>query len=330
MSHLQYQPFKTFLMDHQIPFMRDFGMIGKKEKVDYKTAIALYGSYYRQFGRHMGEDMGDWVVMSEYRFLESDRYTVFPNSKSVLDSILRSKLNLTDFEALVPPAESFVVMMPQGYKTPSGVPLRSFLVQWADVRKNSSEYTRVSELSQNPVDIQMGIGGVMLDVIMMDANLQAIRMSCFAKDVLKAIESNDAEQDVFKLDEQVAGIKFDEEELKQTQAMIKLAVGLAVFDSAYDDFLIDGLPKGSKLKKVGEVGLNNSHVVGSNLKLPQSAGGSKSGHIRGFHMRQLKDERYYRGEHAHKKVGSRCVPVSESWVGDSIESHTTNESSISK
>lgn len=40
----------------------------------------------------------------------------------------------------------------------------------------------------------------------------------------------------------------------------------------------------------------------------------KGAHYRQFHFRNLQDERFYRGEHENKEIGSRWVPVSDSLV----------------
>lgn len=332
MKKINYQPYKTFLIEHTEKSMREFGLIKKRDTVtpEHSMQFNCHLAERRISGQGFGNSMTDWVLMSEYAFLESDRYTIFPSSTDVLDTIMRSKLNVTDFDSLVPPAESFVVMLPHGYKTPTGIPLRSFLVQWSTMERNTALYNRLAKKLN--VDFHFIIHGTesMIDVIALDSELAAIRSSIYGSEVSDLLDATDYDNDddsVFSKPDNLATLTADESELKQLQAMHKMAIGLAVFDSAYDDFLVKGLPLNTKLKKVGHANLDNAVTIGANLK-PTNDASRKSGHIRGFHFRQLRDKRFYTGQNANRPIGSRYVPVSESWVGDKIDSHVTNEEAL--
>lgn len=289
-----------------------------------RDVYEVYGTAGHEFGTHIA----DWVAMSEVRYLESDRFVIFPSSKELLDSIMRARLNVQDFDAITPPAESFVVMMPAGYKTPEGVPLRTFLVQWIRASRNTAAYIDVLDRAKiNTFKPEFVDDGMMLDVIMLDAETLALRSSNTASDVTKQIDAHDSHNAHLETPKELSFVDTNELEQKQMKAMIKLAVGLAVFDSAYENFLVSGLPAGSKLKKAGAVNLDNA-VVMSHAATTSKGQHSKAGHIRAFHFRQLRDKRYYQGEHEGKPLGSRYVPVSESWIGEGIDSHTTNERAI--
>ncbi len=328
MKALKYQPFKTHLYDHSGAALQSMGLIGEYKHLSPLEMFKAIARVYYARGKQFGYAIGDWVFMSEVRYLNSDRFVIFPSSTTMLDSIMRAKLNIQDFDAIKPPAESFVVMMPEGYKTAEGVPMASFLVQWCRTTTNAAKYEHLIK--------QSGINGftpafkddsMMLDVIALDKNKLALRSSNTASELLRIIDEHDETNAIDKTPDDIRSAPTSEIEKKQMAAMIKLAIGLAIFDSAYDNFLIEGLPVGSKLKKVGQVNLKNAVVMGQNFthKAPAS---SKAGHVRAFHFRQLRNERYYQGEHENKPIGSRYVPVSESWIGEDIDSHTTNESAI--
>jgi len=57
---------------------------------------------------------------------------------------------------------------------------------------------------------------------------------------------------------------------------------------------------------------------------------SQSTHYRSFHFRQLMHERYYKNEYENIPVGSRIVPVRDTFVNKDIEPSTFVEEQINE
>jgi hypothetical protein len=330
---MRYQPYKTQVIDGMSDNLRKVGLIGRKDKVTLSQSLIHHRQLLKHAGARFGVQLEDWIAMTEHHYLTSDRFTIFPESTDILDTILRAKLNVTDFDSILPPANVFTVMIPEGYKTPAGVPLKSFLVQWDQYSSSLVRYNKLSnDYNLNatfaaPKNEAYTSTSSYLDVICPAEQGNYLRSSHNGEETLHLLALAD-EQEIFesRAPESIKVKEPSEVEAQQMRAMTKIALGMAVFDSAYDDFLTKGLPQVKMKKPPAGANLNNAHVVGG--KTASTGAKAKSGHIRSFHFRQLRDARYYQGEHASKPVGSRYVPVKEAWIGDEIDSHTTNHNTI--
>lgn len=111
-----------------------------------------------------------------------------------------------------------------------------------------------------------------------------------------------------------------DEQVKQFY-VFKLVCGFLLFRKALPERFINGTPgEGNPLYAT-----KTSARAHFQTLLPPVAKSDRSTsvtHYRSWHFRQLMNERYYRGEHKNKKLGSRFVFVSDSVVGRDIEALT--------
>lgn len=325
MSNVKYQPYKTWVNTRLVKLCREYELIPQKGIPSFWDVTKAYNSMAAMMGKPFGVELLDFVMLNEAKFQQSDKYTLFPSSKEILNTVLRSKLNIADFNSIKPLSSSFVVMIPQGYKTPHGIPLTSFLVQWEDSNQLIKEYEEIIPTLGAIKGVEFGIDGHgrLLDVVALSKSGEAIRYSGYDSSIYSAIKDID-NSDEFEKSVDILSGEQDEIEKQQCAAMVKLAVGLSVFNSAYDNFIVEGLPNDSKLKKVGDTELNKAAVFGLESQYV-SPNTPKSGHVRCFHFRQLMHPKFYQGKHSNQELGTRWVAVSESWIGESISGHTTND-----
>lgn len=111
------------------------------------------------------------------------------------------------------------------------------------------------------------------------------------------------------------------EEVAKQFYIFKLVCGFLLFRKALPERFVSGTPgEGNPLYAT-----KTSAKAHFQTLLPPVAKQDRSAsvtHYRSWHFRQLMNERYYRGEHKDKKLGSRFVFVSDSVVGRDIEALT--------
>jgi hypothetical protein len=105
---------------------------------------------------------------------------------------------------------------------------------------------------------------------------------------------------------------------------IKALASLVVYMSLDDNKLQEGLP--SKFTKdkynLHKKTLDSSPYLLKSTPSIERGFSAKGAHYRQSHFRNLRDERFYRGEHEGKEVGSRWVAVSDSLVNSHSDPFT--------
>ncbi|EHZ2727087.1 hypothetical protein L7E35_004683 [Vibrio parahaemolyticus] len=112
----------------------------------------------------------------------------------------------------------------------------------------------------------------------------------------------------------------DKEQL-QTNLQMRIAVQLLIFNAATENkYLVDGFPEQSKFQLPNNTIRTYWKASHFNYKPNNHAIAS---HIRSAHFRNLRDDRYYKGQYENLEKGSRWTLVSESFVGGN-ETFTQN------
>jgi hypothetical protein len=324
---MNYYPLRTTLNDHYKPLLckLEGSEITKKsclEDVLTMTTLATYTHDSENQTPEKKEERNTTfkIILKEYMFLASDRLTIFPESTELLDTMLRSKLNVADFESLIPPDSVFAVAIPKGYTTPSGTPLSSFIVSWCDMEQDVKLATMVQEAALGGhQNIHSACEGKTLQILSLRATHSRQKVIESILSTNQAQQVHDVLNDVDITEDSLAS-EIDMNDAYMAKAMVKIAVAIAVFNSAYDNFLSSGFPKGVKAERLISNGTVKSiRMSGKGIRTESNP---KAGHIRSFHFRQLRDSKFYKGEHANKPVGSRWVPVKEAWIGEDINAHT--------
>jgi hypothetical protein len=111
-------------------------------------------------------------------------------------------------------------------------------------------------------------------------------------------------------------ISLNETELEYRHGLIRLIVAMLIYIQASENALVDGFPGNLQLTTEGQYfrtkGKTANKTLGSKNVSPKSV----DSHYRAWHIRQLRDERYYQGEWIDKPQGSRFVFVKDTYVND--------------
>jgi hypothetical protein len=279
----------------------------------------------------------DFMIMAEELFWQKQGANViFPESEVVLDNFSRAKFSLETSEGFDLPYTSFMLALPNNYKF-MGTMLPALMVSfypyhdagdliihpfhdWLKLRRpdeimNEPDVepgSRAIAISyRDPVSHNMGYARLLVSEHKIPALLKAENLETFAqimgsyKKVLGVVDLNEEDLDI------------------QFKA-IKLVAALGVYHLATEgQRLKQGFP-GQALPRMNhrnpDLNLRMNTLSSSIPTQLQKA--SPEAHYRTWHIRQLRDERFYKGEYEKAPKGSRFVFVSDAVVGSKITPST--------
>ncbi len=271
----------------------------------------------------MLETMDTLVLAEEYFWERSGRHVIFPLPE-VIDQLLAAQYQL-GAEALFDwPYESSILALP------SSGPLADIpgaLVTWHPRGERTRRITQ-SFLKGHKINIVMEerfdpsltdddvLIAINYRIAMTPEGDQGCARAVFPArrlpDLLAAEDEHDFLARLGAFD-----VYHGEEHLTPQEAsvqlrLLKLIAGMALLNGIAPDTLLQpGLPG---IRFAGAEKLPKG-AKATRFMVPQVEKPARAGHHRRWHFRTLRDERFYRGEHADKPRGSRVVFVSDALVG---------------
>ena len=272
------------------------------------------------------EQSGHFILFEKF-WMNNDKTVVYPLDAEVLDRITNGKYSVSYPEGVIPFANTFILNFPVGYKI-AGQPATSVLVHFGvgeDLIKKCI----------TPLLAELDLEGVEEYRIADEENSQAQIMDfIYTRPASKKGEFplyrehipwrhiGDVLQDKKVGTDPLHGkseliLPLNEEEREYRFGLIRLIVAMMVYVQAAEGVLQNGFPGQAQVFKGGQYfkvqGAKELTLGGT----PKNAPPNKKGvHYRSWHIRQLRDDRYYQGEWAGKPKGTRFVFVSDTYVGD--------------
>jgi hypothetical protein len=281
----------------------------------------------------------DFIILAEEYFWERSGYqTIFPENSLVLDNLFKARYHLENAAGIDMPFESFILAMPQGYKI-DGYQIPSCLVTWIPYQQSQHDtifpfcdHIRIpkpSQVNHEPSgEHERGLSITFRDRNSSITYNRALTIESKLPDILKAKNIYEFNQILGKYDDHTFQnvIASDEYDLQIQFRLFKLIAALAVYHQATEgDRLHSGFP-GSLMPKI--IGKDESQRLKmSTLKntFPVSASKvSPEVHVRTWFIRQLNNERFYRGQYEKMRMGSRYVFVKETTVNGKLVAYTQN------
>jgi hypothetical protein len=281
------------------------------------------------------------------------KHVIFPESAEFLDNLLDATFDLSTMKGFTLPFQSFMLPMPVSYHK-EGAPIRGLLVNsyqkkdTLEILRNYARFmssgldkkaSKALNLTGNEIAGPLSVAENMvmdsndgyeddewlLSICVMDANREihtasTIRASeAFTRipDLLKAQSAAEFQQLLGDLRTK----NYDVRGLSQDDAVaefyaFKIVCALAVYNMATNGEMQNSGMPGSKAPHI-EGKFDRKGTRSFNLQLASGSSSehrSPDMHYRRWHFRQLKDERYYQGEHEKKPRGSRWVFVRDTLV----------------
>lgn len=297
----------------------------------------------------------DGLIISEELLWERrGRTVIFPQSAEFLDRLLAAKFDLNKIDGFQLPFDSFMLAMPLGYEK-EGVKLRGILVNAYPASETPSLFRNYAQnirdnlnpkifplLGINPAEYEhhlsladnMDVGeygvsnpdDMMLSIctldqsqnIQMGSTIRAAQSFNMIPEMLsaKSVDEFEARLGAMKMaNYKVRGVSRDDA-ISEFYAF-KLVCALTVYNMATNgEMLKSGMP-GEKAPHI-EGRFDRKAVKPFHIQSTadmMSEGKAPGMHYRQWHFRQLRDKRYYQGEHSNRVPGSRWVFVRDTMVG---------------
>lgn len=308
---------------------------GKGSKASETDIVREFSSINPSFARSL-----DCAILAEEHYWrEKSRQVIVPESKEVLDLLYKAKYDIETVSALSLPASSFILAMPPGIEI-AGLPLTGCLVTWMPMLAYSEEVFY-------PLDRKLGYDLQRCpprDTHNHDQNLLSLcfidpstahkngKQTTFARnrffiaaEKIPALLRAESPEEFYRISGKYENSNMrwvsdsETHDILMQQYFMKIVMALAVYYSATEhSCVVEGLPSGKvDLKHLPNVRIKSSSLIRKHGRKASKAQQRKEGrtpHVRSWHFRQLRDERYYKGKYAGDPVGSRVVFVSESFV----------------
>lgn len=288
----------------------------------------------------------DHAVMGEERYWQRQGSLVlFPEDADVLKLLQRAKFDISLPRALKLPATSFMLAIPKDF-TSEGLDMPGCLVTWLPI-KDYNETIFAPLDKEIGYTFQRGLPTDLTDPEQMTLSICFIdpesRTPVNAKHTSYArnrffVESDKIPQLLAAQDNATfyaATGKYtngdmpwvgecDDNDITRQRCYMQMVLAMSVYYTATEQACVTrGLPPG-KLQLSPRPGcdIRGATILHRPGRTPSPAqqrkvseATSRREHLRAWHFRQLRDERYYKGEYADWERGSRIVFVSEAQVG---------------
>lgn len=285
-------------------------------------------SVLQRFARRNPDITGDhafYIMAEELHLKAHGSQVVFPDSAHVLDNLLRARFSMETHEGFDLPYRSFLLAMPRGYSF-DGLQLPSLMVTWVPGRDFSSDVlapflkllgvaegkTRYSDLPD------MGL----LSIVFLDRDSKGARSRSviYGEDLPHLLAAKTPQE--FHGQMVRLGILRDSDAMDAVEAAtqfytMRLIASLGVYHLATEGkHLRPGYPSSQAPRMDGRRPEQAVEPLTLTSRFSaEDAPVEKQAHFRSWHFRQLRDERYYRGDYKDHPQGSRYVFVSEAVIG---------------
>ncbi len=286
------------------------------------------------------ESRSNAIHFGEFQWTIQGRNALFINLNDI-KTIERGVCKVKFIPDRFLPFKSFMVCLPSDYEVqgirPTGVMVTSFdtdeesVLLGEEMRKiidPDSDPLPVNKISKNKkgvtISYRCGNHGVYTNLVLYDdhltdvVNCKSFSEFCDAHEKMKIAIDNDVTMHG-RFNEELAcqqGLTIDERKVQY--ALFKLVMSLSMYIKAKPDVLTEGFPVkgGFTLSEPF-----SEPVRGKTVNVSTKHKNSPEEHHRGWFIRQLVAECYYRGEYKDLEPGSRMVFVDETTVNLNVASH---------
>lgn len=270
-------------------------------------------------------DQSLYILSEESRFQRLGSQVVFPESTVILDNLLRARYSMETTEGFTLPFESFILAIPKGYAH-DGCKIPTLLVNVIKKHTTTSEFIHplldehdvprflftvhdvadgdvlslIYTETDSPEKHRVYLAFKYIPLALQAKNPGEYRDAMFEKGFLRSRD---------QLDDRDSAIQF---------YAFRLISALGVYHAATQgEKLRAGFPTGEAPKFDGWKSENKLSPVTLTTSMPPLASSAmtKDSYYRCWFFRQLRADRYYKGEYALYSPGSRYSFVQETVVG---------------
>jgi len=323
---MKYRPYRLN-MEKIVKLIRRHGMTKLPKSRDIKTLKTAMSWTYQKSPAKLG-NMEAVIHAEELNWLNTGKIVYFPESLDMAQNIMRGAYSITTEEALYDGDESFILNLPDGLSfdnSSKGSGLIVTIMKHVDRRDVIDSFTDWVGVDRANVETTGEQGNFTIAINYQNVfnSDEYLRVAFPSQNALKFLQMKDLDDYVKSMTDKNAfnynnGFLLDKKEYAYQFEMIRLVCGFLVYKKALPERIVSGLP-----------GINHKEVdtpltKGQDHKIIKSPRGTReiTGGYRTWHFRQLRDKRFYQGEHKNKVAGSRIIFVSESYIADDVDAKT--------
>lgn len=261
------------------------------------------------------------TLLQERVWMTSERTTLFLDSPELVENLLKARFS---FDDLPVPAEplTFAIAVPHGCRH-QGVEQAPILVTVGACRALEQEQFHMAGKIWGMDCMHSDRKGNSLAVMLTQRAPSSPRpelghaylSSYYTGEGLEAIVRSGSQEyaEIVTSKNDLLNMTLDEQENSLLVTSVRLALAAWVYWSACPESVVTGTPTVSYQD-------GDAPTLGKFKGLQMSAPRKHAGerdvgeHHRRWHFRQLRDQRYYQGEHAERAPGSRWVLIPETYV----------------
>lgn len=261
------------------------------------------------------------TLLQERIWMSSERTTLFLDSPELVENLLKARFS---FEDLPVPAEpfTFAIAVPDGYRH-QGFAQSPILVTVGACRALEQEQFNVAGKIWGMDGVHADRKGNSLAVMLTQRAPNspkpelghAYLSSYYTGEGLEALVRSGSQEfsEIVTSNNDLLNLTPDEQENSLLVTSVRLALAAWVYWSACPESVITGTPAVSY--QDGDAPTLGK-FKGLQMSAPRKPGGEREvgEHHRRWHFRQLRDQRYYQGEHAERAPGSRWLLIPETYV----------------
>lgn len=309
------------------------GVIKVKKKASALERIRVGMNYIYSSGMVELSSMEVVIHAEEMLWLKSDKVIYFPIDKGMAEALMQGTYSVKNEAAFYTEPESFILNLPEGLSFNGNSNGSGLLVTVVphDDRAGAIYHNFMDWIDRPRVNVESDNkdGSFTITITYQDTHDEKVgvysRIAVPSENAVKVLQMTTVEEftaymrETNSFDKYKNKIPLSDDEMAYQFEVMRFVCGFMVYKKALPQRVIQGLPA-LHSKQVSTPYTKDAKPM--LIKHPQAGRDSYKGHYRSWHFRQLMNERFYHGEHANKKRGSRVIFVSDSYVIDDIEAKT--------
>jgi hypothetical protein len=280
------------------------------------------------------------ALVAEWNWLLSDRLMIFPRDEDICQGVYHGRYEVSYLEGIIPFAKEFIINFPKSLRI-NGYSLPSVLVMFYEGDRYAAYNTqRILDHLGIPDIEEYAVAdprpGLMIEVFYRafdptHKKWATHRFSSSWNEFLGMLETNNPNHfvEIARDDRRLAGEMATEgTELELQFILNKFVSSLLVYAQATQNkCFLDGMP-GEHLNRAQiDQAFSKAGVKSVRLASTDTDGGvtrtiTVGQHYRSWHIRQLRDDRYYQNDYKDYPPGSRLVFVKDSVVNSEMSPKT--------
>lgn len=293
---------------------------------------------YQAFKRILSFDINfvnslDFSILGEENFWSSEGNKIlFPGNEIFFNRLYNAEMSISDTSGFELPFKSFIVSVPAGMEL-QGRKIPSFQVNFIDYAtyndtilkpfcdKCKIEMPHVNTQPYNPGERVLTVNYPNHEVDK-TGRIRFMEMESKLPKILKAKTIEEMKEVIAPMKDKYKTLNLNDDDVALQSIILKLIASIGIYYVATDKkSVIPGMPdiKGLSVERGTEYKPMNFKFENGNLIVR-----SQSEHVRGWSFRQLKHEKYYKGEYKDLAPGTRIVFVDSYVAGMKAESYKIN------